>query len=456
MEHYDLVVIGFGKAGKTLAGYMASQNKKVAVIEKDKKMYGGTCINVACIPTKALVYKAERASLIPNSYKARAAYYKEAIEAKDELTGMLRDKNYHKLADNPNIRIYDGVGSFETDHIIRITSESGTSQIEGDKILIDTGARPFLPPIEGLNASKRVFLSETLLNQKILPKKLVVIGGGYIGVEFASMFNLFGSEVTILQDSDIFLPREDQEIALAVLASLTKRGIKVIKNAKITRIVDYEKESGVFYSTPDGATHVKGDAILVAAGRRPNIEELNLSNAGVELTERKAIKTDSTLKTSKDNIYAAGDVVGGLQFTYISLDDFRIVKSALSGLNSRTNLNRGAVPYSVFITPCFSRVGLTEQEAVQKGYKILVGRLPASAIPKSHILRETDGLDKVIINEEDHTILGAHLFSAESYEVINIIKLAIDSKIPYEVLRDSIYTHPTMAEGLNDLFAAVK
>ncbi|MCI2068817.1 MAG: FAD-dependent oxidoreductase [Bacilli bacterium] len=456
MEHFDLIVIGFGKGGKTISVAAAKKGWKVAMIEKDNKMYGGTCINVACIPTKAISFKASLASFQQGSWEDKKAFYKKAVEDKDVLIEKLRSKNYHMLKDNPNIKVFDGTGSFIDAHKVKISSEGKEEIIEGEKIVIDTGARPFIPPINGINKAKRVYLSETLLSLKELPSSLVIIGGGYIGMEFASMFASFGSKVTIIQDSLAFLPREDEEIAKAVYDSLIARGIKIIKGAKITNILDNENMTDVIYSIDEKEDKVSGDAILVATGRRPNVSELNLQAAGVELTERNAIKVDEHLQTTQDNIYAVGDVIGGLQFTYISLDDYRILAASLFHASERTLTNRGQVPYSVFLDPPFSRVGLTEKEALEKGYDILVATLNPAGVPKAHILMRPLGLMKVIINKKDDTILGAHLFSAESQEVINLFKLAIDQKIPYQVLRDNIYTHPTMAEAINDLLNNIR
>jgi pyruvate/2-oxoglutarate dehydrogenase complex dihydrolipoamide dehydrogenase (E3) component len=458
MEHYYLAVIGFGKAGKTLAGKLAALGEKVAMVERDTKMYGGTCINVACIPTKSLVYssKLAAATMQTADWTSKEAFYLKAINEKRALTGKLREKNYHKLADDTNVKVYDGIGSFKDSHTISIAGENGVEEISADYILIDTGSRPFIPPIKGLGESKRTYVSESMLELEKLPKRLVIIGGGYIGMEFASMFADFGSQVTIIQNENVFLPREDQEIAQAVLTSFVNRHINVIFNAQIQEVVDKKDHSTIVYSVGEETKQIPADAILVATGRRPNISDLQLEKAGIQLTERGAIKTDEHLKTSVSNIYAAGDVVGGLQFTYISLDDYRIIFSDIRGDKKRTNLNRGAVPYSVFINPAFSRVGMTEKEALDKGYQIAVGRLPASAIPKASVIRNPVGLLKVIVDKKDGTILGAHLFCEESFEIINLLKLAIDYKIPYTALRDNIYNHPTMSEGLNDLFAAVK
>ena len=387
---YDAVIIGFGKGGKTMAGALGAAGKKVALIEKSDRMYGGTCINVGCIPTKSLVYRAGLAAAKGGSFEEKAAAYKAAMEQKEDLTARLRGKNYQKLDSNPNITVIDGTASFQSPHVVEVEKDGRTFQVEGEQIFINTGSSAFIPPIEGLKGNPYVYTSEGLLNLTELPSRLVIIGGGYIGVEFSSIYASFGSKVTIL---------------------------------------------------------------LVATGRRPNTAGLNLEAAGVEIGPRGGIVTDDSLTTTAPHIYAMGDVRGGLQFTYISLDDFRIVKSKVLGDGSYTLKERGAVPYSVFLIPPFSRVGLSEKEAVEKGYKVKVARLAAAAIPKAQVLEQPAGLLKAVIDEETGLILGAHLFCQESYEMINMIKLAMDAKVPYQVLRDTIYTHPTMSEAFNDLFA---
>lgn len=456
MKKTDAVIIGFGKGGKTLAGALANAGKKVILIEKSDKMYGGTCINVACIPTKSLVHSASLSAAAGGTFDEKARRYEAAIEEKTRLTAMLRDKNYHKLADNPNITVLNAAAAFTSPQSVHADlADGGSEDIEAAQFFVNTGARPFVPDIPGLRDSHRVYLSETMLELKKLPEHLAIIGGGYIGVEFASMYANFGSEITVIQDGEAFLPREDAEIAQAVLNSLEARGVKIIRSAKTTGIRDTDNAAVLSVETPQGKTEITAEAVLVAAGRRPNID-FAPEKAGIELTPRGAVKVDEHLKTSVNNIYAMGDVAGGLQFTYISLDDFRIVSSAVLGDGSRTTLNRGAVPYSVFLDPPFSRVGLTEQEAIDKGYSVKTARLPAAAIPKAQVLRKPVGLLKAVIDANTGKILGAHIFCEESHEIINLLKLAIDAGIPYTVLRDSIYTHPTMSEGLNDLFAAVR
>lgn len=450
---YDAVIIGFGKGGKTMAGALGAAGKKVALIEKSDRMYGGTCINVGCIPTKSLVYRAGLAAAKGGSFEEKAAAYKAAMEQKEDLTARLRGKNYQKLDSNPNITVIDGTASFQSPHVVEVEKDGKTFQVEGEQIFINTGSSAFIPPIEGLKGNPYVYTSEGLLNLTELPSRLVIIGGGYIGVEFSSIYASFGSKVTILQDGDIFLPREDEEIAGAVRESLESRGIRVMTGVKVKALEQAEGRALVAVDNGKEVQKLEAEAVLVATGRRPNTAGLNLEAAGVEIGPRGGIITDDSLTTTAPHIYAMGDVRGGLQFTYISLDDFRIVKSKVLGDGSYTLKERGAVPYSVFLIPPFSRVGLSEKEAVEKGYKVKVARLAAAAIPKAQVLEQPAGLLKAVIDEETGLILGAHLFCQESYEMINMIKLAMDAKVPYQVLRDTIYTHPTMSEAFNDLFA---
>ena len=453
LKKYDAVIIGFGKGGKTMAGALGAAGKTVALIERSSMMYGGTCINVGCIPTKSLVYRAGLAAAKGGSFEEKAAAYKAAMEQKEDLTARLRGKNYQKLDSNPNITVIDGTASFQSPHVVEVEKDGKTFQVEGEQIFINTGSSAFIPPIEGLKGNPYVYTSEGLLNLTELPSRLVIIGGGYIGVEFSSIYASFGSKVTILQDGDIFLPREDEEIAGAVRESLESRGIRVMTGVKVKALEQAEGRALVAVDNGKEVQKLEAEAVLVATGRRPNTAGLNLEAAGVEIGPRGGIVTDDSLTTTAPHIYAMGDVRGGLQFTYISLDDFRIVKSKVLGDGSYTLKERGAVPYSVFLIPPFSRVGLSEKEAVEKGYKVKVARLAAAAIPKAQVLEQPAGLLKAVIDEETGLILGAHLFCQESYEMINMIKLAMDAKVPYQVLRDTIYTHPTMSEAFNDLFA---
>ena len=455
MRKVDAAVIGFGKGGKALAGALAAAGKTVALVEKSPKRYGGTCINVACIPTKSLVHSAALSAAQGGTFDERAARYAAAIDEKDRVTGLLRGKNYHKLADLPNVEVVDGTASFVDATHLEVERPDGMREaIEAEQVFVNTGARPFVPPIPGVDGP-RVHVSETLLDVRTLPERLVVIGGGYIGMEFASLYANFGSQVTVVQDGEEFLPREDAEIAAAVLASLEARGIRVVRGADVRRIDDGPDEALVTVAADGAEERLPADAVLVATGRRPNVAGLNLEAAGVELTGRGAVRTDEHLRTTAPNIWAMGDVVGGLQFTYLSLDDFRIVRDDVLGDGARTTANRGTVPYSVFLDPPFSRAGMTEQEARAAGLNVKVAKLPAAAIPKAQLLQKPTGLLKTVIDADTDLVLGVHLFCEESYEMVNTAKLAMDAGLPYQVLRDAVYTHPTMSEAFNDLFAQV-
>lgn len=284
--------------------------------------------------------------------------------------------------------------------------------------------------------------------KQIYLKKLVIIGAGYIGLEFASMFAEYGSEVTVLDLHDNFLPREDDDIAVEIKHDLENSGVKFELGVKISRIDDHT----VYYEKDGVNTTTVADRILVATGRKPNTKDLGIENTDIELTDRGTIMVDDYLRTNVENVWAIGDVKGGPQFTYISLDDFRIIKDQLYGDAQRRVSDRINVPYSVFITPTLSRVGLNEKEAKSQNIKYELKKLPVTAIPKAQVLRDPRGLFKALINPANNQILGVTLYGAESYELINQISMAMKMKIPANILRDQIYTHPTMSESFNDLF----
>lgn len=453
MKHVDAVVIGFGKGGKTLAAALAQAGQQVVVVERSSQMYGGTCINVACIPTKALVNDAAASAARGGAFEEKAERYRAAVERKDDLTAMLRGKNYHKLADHPNVTVLTGEASFVGPRRVAVVSDGAREELEAERVFINTGARPFVPPIPGLVKCKRAYVSETMLALKALPRRLAVIGGGYIGMEFASMYANFGSQVVIIQDGADFLPREDEEVARAVLERLEARGIRVVRSATVREVLDGAEAAVLSVETEGGLERLEADAVLVATGRRPNVEGLHPEVAGVALTPRGAVQTDEHLRTTAPGVWALGDVTGGLQFTYLSLDDYRIVRSDVLGDGLRTTQNRGAIPYSVFMDPPLSCVGLTEKEAREMGLEVKTGSLQVSAIPRAHVVQNPIGMLKAVVDVRTGHILGAHLFCEDSHEIINQIKLAMDAGLPYTALRDAVYTHPTMSEALNDLFA---
>lgn len=441
MNQYQAIVIGFGKAGKTLAATLAKTGWRVAIIEQSNTMYGGTCINIGCIPTKTLVHDAE----LQHDFAA-------AMQRKASVVSFLRDKNFHNLADLENVDMIEGRAEFIDNHTVRVMQPTGELELSGEKIFINTGAQATMPNVTGLTTTPGVFDSTGLLNLTHRPERLGILGGGYIGVEFASMFANFGSKVTIYEAAPQFLAREDRDIAEAIANILRDKGVEIILNARVQAVSSHDGEVQV--QMPEGAQTV--DALLVASGRKPATENLQLQNAGVDVNEHGAIVVNKYLRTSADNIWAMGDVTGGLQFTYISLDDFRIVRDNLLGEGLRHTGDRQNIPYSVFMTPPLSRVGMTEEQARASGAVVQVVTLPVAAIPRARVMNDTRGVLKAVVDSETKQILGVSLLCVDSHEMINIIKTVMDAGLPFTTLRDQIFTHPSMSESLNDLFSLVK
>lgn len=442
METIKNIIIGFGKGGKTLAKFLAQKGEEVLVIEKSNKMYGGTCINIACLPSKRLIIEA-----------ANGVSYVDAVNGKNEMTAQLREKNYHMLADEKTVTVLDGEAHFIADHEIEVELPNGKkAQYKGDRIFINTGAVPVMLPIPGLKESKYILDSTQAMDEKKMPKNLTIIGAGYIGLEFASMFAKYGSKVTVLDHNKEFLAREDEDISNAVRKDMEDVGIKFELGVDIEKITDEITDAKITYQINGKRKTINADRILVATGRKPNTENLGLENTAIETTDRGAIKVDDFLRTTVDNVWAIGDVKGGLQFTYISLDDFRIIKDQLFGTGARMVSDRKVVPYTVFISPALSQVGLNEKQANKLGKEYKLFKLPVTAIPKAKVAKDNRGLFKALVDPETEKILGATLYGIESYELINMISLAMKAHLSYTVLRDQIYTHPTMSEAFNDLF----
>lgn len=456
MNAFDVIIIGFGKGGKTLAAEFAKRGQKVAIIERSDKMYGGTCINIGCIPTKTLVHQAKMASALKDAtFEERSEFYRNAVSVKESVTSALRNKNYHNLADNPNVTVYTGIGSFVSADVVAVRTATEEIRLTSKQIIINTGAETVIPPIEGVAGNPFVYTSTSIMELADLPRRLVIIGGGYIGLEFASMYASFGSQVTVLESYPELIAREDRDIAASVKETLEKKGIVFRMNAKVQSVNRVEDKAIVTFA--DSQTNevfvLEADAVLLATGRRPNTKDLNLEVAGVEVDVRGAIIVDEYLKTTNPNIRAVGDVKGGLQFTYISLDDYRIVREDLFGDKERRTGDRNPVSYSVFIDPPLSRIGLNEEEARWQNRDIIVKKLPVMAIPIAKTLGETDGLLKAIIDKNTGKILGCVLFAPDSGEVINTVAVAMKTGQDYTFLRDFIFTHPSMSEALNDLFS---
>lgn len=452
MKEFDAIIIGFGKGGKTLATELAQHGWTVAMIERSDKMYGGTCINIGCIPTKALIHEAELAMHKTGlTFEERKADYRRAIAFKNHVTSTLRQRNYDSLAVHDNITIYTGEGSFTSPDTVAVKTADQTEEIKGKHLFINTGAKVVIPPITGARESKRVYTSTTIMELEELPRHLIIVGGGYIGLEFASMYASFGAKVTVLESAPVLISREDRDVADNVKEVLEKKGIEFILNAKVQSLTDQADTTLLTYELEGRARTLESDAVLLATGRQPETEGLNLEAAGVKTNERGAIIVDEHLCTTTPGIRAIGDVKGGLQFTYISLDDYRIIREDLFGKHDRNTADREPASYSVFIDPPLSRIGMSEEEARKKNIDIRVNKFTVSSIPRTLTLGKAEGMLKAIIDAKTNKILGCTLFCPESSEIINIVAVAMKAGMDAYFLRDFIFTHPTMAESFNQL-----
>ena len=435
MKQYDAIIIGFGKAGKTLAAELSNRGWQVAIVERSNEMYGGACPNVACIPTKSLIHESEISTLLyHDNFDKQSNMYTQAIARKNKLTSFLRENNYERLSKRPNVTIYTGMGSFVSPNTVKVVLSEEEIELQGKEIFINTGSTPIIPNIEGIQQSRNVYTSTTLLDLDILPKHLIIIGGGYIGLEFASMYAGFGSKVTILEAGNRFMPRNDSDIAKSIREVMEKKGIEIRLNVRTQSIHDTHDGVTLTYSdASDGTPYfVDGDAILVATGRKPMIEGLNLQAAGVEVDAHGAIVVNDQLRTNTPHIWAMGDV--------------------LFGDKKRDINDRNPLPYAVFIDPPLAHIGITEEEALKRGYSFKVSRLPATSVVRSRTLQQTDGMLKAIINSHSGKIIGCTLFCTDAPELINIVTMAMKTGQHYTFLRDFIFTHPSMSEGLNQLF----
>lgn len=434
------LVIGFGKAGKTLAADLAKHGQQVILVEASDQMYGGTCINVGCIPSKKLLIEGAKS-------ENKGLVFQQAMDAKNGLIGKMRAANFAKLDNFDNVRVITAKACFQDEHTVMLSGRDGEFSVRAERIFINTGSLPLELNVPGADSS-RVYDSSGILSLNDSPRRLLIVGGGYIALEFAFMYHNFGSEITILDVGDTFLPREDRDIADEMARILRQRGVKIVLSADVKCFEQQADEITALTSQGE----FSADAVLVAIGRRPNTAALGLDNAGITLTERGFIQTNDRLQV-KPHIWAMGDVAGSPHFTYISLDDYRIVREQLLGEGKRHCKDRKIFPTTVFTEPPLAQIGMTEVQAASSGKQYRVATLKADAIPKAKVLNQTDGLLKAVIDSQTDEILGVTLFCAEAHELINLFKMAMDHKIPASYLKNQIFTHPTIAEGLNDLFA---
>src|SRR5262245_52757234 len=454
MIRYDAVVIGSGQAGNPLSQKLADQGWTVALIEKEH--LGGTCVNTGCTPTKTMVASAQVAH-----YARHAANWgvhtgdvrvdlASVVARKDRVVNQWRSGLEKKTAARKNLHLYRGAARFIAPHRIRVNQE----EIESERIFINTGTRPSIPSLEGLDRIDYL-TNASILQLRELPAHLLVVGGGYIGLEFGQMFRRFGSDVTIVHRDDHVLPREDADVTEELQKALEKEGIRFLLRARTSRV---DKQSGQIVlqvETAGGPETVRGSHLLIATGRRPNTDDLGLESTGVQLTPEGFVKVNGRLETNVPGIWALGDVKGGPAFTHISYNDYQIVYANLIETQNLTTDHR-LVPYAVFTDPQLGRVGLTEKEARAAGHKLKVGKIPMAWVARAIERDETAGLMKVVVNAETDQILGAAILAAEGGELVQIFGFIMLAGAPYTLMKGAIYIHPTLAEGFWTLMEEVK
>ena len=449
VEEVDLLVVGGGKAGKSLAMLRAKAGDKVVMVERDK--VGGTCINVACIPTKTLISAARVLHEVQGSQAygvtlpeqdggadplAQACIELASFRARKEAVvgGMVAA--HEKMFPASGMDFVRGTARFVGERTVEIAlNDGGLRRVRGAKVLINTGTTPSVPPIEGLS-DVRYWTSEDLLTLPELPTGLVVLGGGVIGVEMASLMGLLGVPVTIVHAGPHILDREDEDVAAEVTAGLEALGVTVLAGARASKVAAAADGNGVVVTTADGR-EATGSHLLVALGRTPVTAGLGLEATGVELTERGFVRVDDHLRTTAEGIYAAGDVAGTPQFTHASWNDFRVLRDLFAGKDASTSGR--LIPWAVFTTPELGHVGMGEAEAREAGYEVRVAKT----------LGRTEGFFKVIIDARTDLILGASIIGAEASEVVTSIQMAMLGDLTWQQVRDAVITHPTMSEGLN-------
>ena len=463
LESYDAVIIGGGKGGKTLAMYLGRQKYKTALIERDPLMIGGGCINVACIPTKTfiasarLIHSIRRAAEFGIRVEGGSVNWLGVRNRVEEVVSEMRALNLKNFTSLPSLDFILGTGRFLGPQRVEVAQIDGVvRQLTSKQIFIDTGTRPAIPDLPGL--SDIPFLtSDSIQRLEALPSRLLVLGAGYIGLEFAQMMHRFGSEVTVFERSGQILRHEDAEIVETLADCLQREGVKIELNAAVEQArKSFDDQVKVTVRTPKGKQEWTGSHLLVALGRAPVTGDLDLPAAGVETDGKGFIKVNDRLETNVSGIWAIGDVSGGPQFTHASLDDFRILRDNVFGTGSRSRGDR-YVPSTLFTDPELAHVGLREKEAVAQGFDIRVLQVPITAltVPRARTTGQMDGLLKATIEKSTKRILGCTILAAEAGEMIGTVQVLMMTQGPATMLRDAVLSHPTMVEGFNALFAAL-
>ena len=450
----DVLVIGFGKGGKTAALELGGLGWRVVMVEQSERMYGGTCPNVGCVPTKGLVHRSGKRR--PDD--PPQAFYERAVAEVQSVREMMRSGNFEMLNGADTVTVVTGTATFTGPHTVVVDGRDGHVTVTAEVILIDTGARPIVPDIPGLRDSRFLRTSTALIESTTLPGRLAIIGGGYLGIELAGVYQRFGAQVTMLEASPRILGREDDDVATAAQRILEDEGIQILGGVRVLEVSDEGTAAAIVYEREGQQQTVEADAILAAAGRAPATDGLGLDVAGIATTARGAIEVDEYLRTSQPHVYALGDVNGGEQHTYISLDDGRIVLDQLIGDGRRSRADRVAIPHTLFTVPPLATVGHTERTACAAGYRIKVASEAVAdivAMPRAYAVQETRGMMKFIIDIETDQILGAALLSVDAQELINTVALAMRHGITATALQQSVYTHPSSTEALNEVLVTV-
>ena len=456
---YDAIVIGAGQAGGPLSTALARAGWKVAIIEREH--VGGTCINEGCTPTKTMVASARVAYLA-----RRAADYgvhtgpisvdmTVVRKRKRDIVESFRSGSQRRIESTPGVDLLMGESYFVEPKVVEVRLNTGeTRRLSAGMIFINAGDRPSKPSIEGLE-QVQTLNSTTIMELDTVPEHLLVLGGGYVGLEFGQMFRRFGSQVTIIQRGSHLLAREDNDVADAVADIMREDGITVLlETTPVRASQDKDGPIRLTVRTPEGERTLTGSHLLVATGRTPNSDWLNLAAAGVQTDKGGFIHVNERLETNVPGIYVLGDIKGGPAFTHISYDDFRIIRTNLLEHGNATIRDR-LVPYTVFIDPQLGRVGLSETDARKSGHTIKVAKMPMNDVARALEIDESRGFMKAIVDAGTGHILGCAILGIEGGEIMAMLEIAIMGKLSYSVLRDAIFAHPTLAESLNNLFSSL-
>ena len=458
-ERYDAIVIGSGQGGGPLASAFARAGRHTAIVES--KHVGGTCINEGCTPTKTMVasarvaYLARRAADYGVSTAPIGVDMTVVRKRKRDIVDSFRGGSERQLRETQGLDLLMGEARFTGPKTVEVSLRDGGSRtLTAETIVINTGDRPSVPPIPGLD--RVPYLDSTsIMELANVPAHLLILGGGYVGLEFGQMFRRFGSQVTIVQRGSHLLSREDDDVADAVADILRQDGVEVLLRAEALR-VEGAADSGVRATvrTPDGERTLTGSHLLAAIGRTPNTDRLNPAAAGIETNAHGNIVVNDRLETNVPGIYAIGDVKGGPAFTHISYDDFRILRENLLRGGHRTITGR-MVPYTVFIDPQLGRVGMSEREAREQGRSVRVATMPMNYVARALEVDESRGFMKAVVDAESRQILGCAVLGIEGGELMAMFEIATLGHLPYTVLKDAIFAHPTLAESLNNLFMSL-